>query len=78
MSSKRSKKLEDSIPQMFKTDWKNREDIKKAGLIEEKWAKTEEDKKLLKELLWTVLWPCAEDLLLHAGGVVDEPECVIC
>ncbi|KAI5790465.1 hypothetical protein FPQ18DRAFT_338707 [Pyronema domesticum] len=78
MSSKRSKKLEDSIPQMFETDWKNRKGIKKAGLIEEKWAKTEEDKKLLKELLWTVLWPCAEDLPLHAGGGVDEPECVIC
>ncbi|CCX32574.1 Similar to hypothetical protein [Tuber melanosporum Mel28]; acc. no. XP_002837738 [Pyronema omphalodes CBS 100304] len=78
MSSKRSKKLEDSMMQMFMTDWKNRKDIKKAGLIEEKWAKTEEDKKLLKELLWTVLWPCAEDIPLGANGGVDEPGCVIC
>lgn len=84
MSAKRSQTLKDpgTMTKIFSEDLEKREEIKKAGISEKRWAKTEQEKRWLQELLWKALWPTEHDLIelviMVNSETPVEPECVIC
>ncbi|KAI5819136.1 hypothetical protein BZA77DRAFT_178037 [Pyronema omphalodes] len=62
ISPERSEDLESTLGDRFKLDLKRRANLKTNQILENMWAETEEEAKLLHVLLWVHLWPTVESL----------------